>query len=453
MEDTAPDSVVTHTLWSWSATRGSSCLSSNPKKKKKKPATRPSPVDPDTGEALAEEFERLDLPLSFGSSRNRCPDPIDLLEEASFGSGESASRSDDDSLVAGGGDDWWSALVGPSLETSRGPPSVWLGSLDPDHGLPYYYSEETGDSRWELPLDGYVVPLVDLGALDCASGSSPLRRRLLPFTPKKTSKYWKKRYSLFSLFDSGVCLNTAAWYSVTPEGLARHHARKLTALFSASSRAGSPGERAQDRIRSNEAGSCSDEGMETEHGMAARRGMGLVVLDAFGGVGGNAIQFALCPDVSHVYACEIDGETAALGRHNSRVYGVHSKVDYVHCDCFHFMRSARARAARGANIVFLSPPWGGPRAVKMTKSQGNFTELESLGGLSVTTSAMVRAALEIAPVVALYLPKDTALSALDDVMREAGVEEYEVEKDYCGNHRNLRNFVAITVYISRLAKA
>ena len=60
-------------------------------------------------------------------------------------------------------------------------------------------------------------------------------------------KYWTQRYSLFSLFDSGIKMDEEGWFSVTPEPIAKHH--------------------------------------------ASRVGAG-VTIDCFTGVGGNAIQFA-----------------------------------------------------------------------------------------------------------------------------------------------------------------
>lgn len=38
-------------------------------------------------------------------------------------------------------------------------------------------------------------------------------------------RYWHQRYRLFSQYDEGVWMDEEAWYSVTPEGIARHLAR------------------------------------------------------------------------------------------------------------------------------------------------------------------------------------------------------------------------------------
>jgi hypothetical protein len=38
-------------------------------------------------------------------------------------------------------------------------------------------------------------------------------------------RYWHQRYRLFSRYDEGIWMDKEAWYSVTPEGIARHLAK------------------------------------------------------------------------------------------------------------------------------------------------------------------------------------------------------------------------------------
>jgi hypothetical protein len=64
----------------------------------------------------------------------------------------------------------------------------------------------------------------------------------------RISKYWYQRYRLFAKYDEGIKMDEEGWFSVTPETIAEHHASRCPAG---------------------------------------------VVVDAFVGVGGNAIQFAL----------------------------------------------------------------------------------------------------------------------------------------------------------------
>ncbi|NWR97698.1 TGS1 synthase, partial [Motacilla alba] len=124
-------------------------------------------------------------------------------------------------------------------------------------------------------------------------------------------KYWAQRYRLFSRFDEGIQLDREGWFSVTPEKIAEHIA-----------------------IRVSESFNCD------------------IIVDAFCGVGGNAIQFALTS--KRVIAIDIDPEKLRLARHNAEVYGVAERIDFL---CGDFMALA---AGLRADVVFLSPPWGGP---------------------------------------------------------------------------------------------
>ena len=55
-----------------------------------------------------------------------------------------------------------------------------------------------------------------------------------------------------------------------------------------------------------------------------------VVVDAFAGVGGNAIQFAFTCE--RVIAIDLDADRLALARHNAQVYGVADRIEFVHGD-------------------------------------------------------------------------------------------------------------------------
>ncbi|XP_043921473.1 trimethylguanosine synthase [Protopterus annectens] len=125
------------------------------------------------------------------------------------------------------------------------------------------------------------------------------------------AKYWAQRYSLFSRFDEGIKLDTEGWFSVTPEKIAKHIA-----------------------LRVRRCAGCD------------------IVVDAFCGVGGNAIQFALMG--KRVIAVDIDPVKIDLARNNAEVYGVSDQIEFV---CGDFMLLA---GDLKADAVFLSPPWGGP---------------------------------------------------------------------------------------------
>jgi len=132
--------------------------------------------------------------------------------------------------------------------------------------------------------------------------------------PKALHKYWHQRYRLFSLYDRGVLLDEEAWFSVTPERIAQHVA---------------------DRCR------CD------------------VLVDAFCGVGGNAIQFAFT--CNFVVAVDIDPAKIAMAKRNAEVYGVRDRIQFICGDFFKVIPELFA-----ADCIFLSPPWGGVgKAIKV----------------------------------------------------------------------------------------
>ncbi|KAL6517657.1 hypothetical protein OROMI_033358 [Orobanche minor] len=159
-------------------------------------------------------------------------------------------------------------------------------------------------------------------------------------------KYWFQRYSLFSKYDAGIKLDEEGWFSVTPEVIAARQARR-----------------------------CA----------GAR-----VVIDAFSGVGGNAIQFAkVC---GRVVAVDIDPNKVALAFHNAKIYGVQDHIDFIVGDFFQL-----APLLKG-DVVFLSPPWGGPSY----KAKEKFTLdlLKPKDGQS-----LFQVAQTITPNIIMYLPR------------------------------------------------
>lgn len=84
-----------------------------------------------------------------------------------------------------------------------------------------------------------------------------------------------------------------------------------------------------------------------------------VVLDAFCGLGGNAIAFARTCE--RVIAMDNNPTRLRLARHNALYHGVADRIEFVLCD---FVEWAKAHAESGhkdrepVDVVFLSPPWG-----------------------------------------------------------------------------------------------
>lgn len=95
-------------------------------------------------------------------------------------------------------------------------------------------------------------------------------------------KYYRYRYHLFSRWDQGIQFDETGLFSVTPESLALHTAVRCA---------------------------CD------------------VAIDAFAGIGGNAIQLART--CNHVIAIDLDQQRLRYLQHNSRIYGVQDKIDCI----------------------------------------------------------------------------------------------------------------------------
>ncbi|KAL4709274.1 hypothetical protein ACJJTC_013334 [Scirpophaga incertulas] len=199
-------------------------------------------------------------------------------------------------------------------------------------------------------------------------------------TPKML-KYWKKRHSLFHRFDEGIKLDLESWFSVTPESVAWHIAKKYA-----------------------------------YH----------TVIDAFCGAGGNTIQFART--CQKVIAIDIDPVKVEMARHNAGVYGVAERVHFVVGDFFALAPQLEA------DMVFLSPPWGGPRYADNYEY-----DLETMLEPK-PASELIDITRNITTNFALYLPRNTKTDQLLSIAKEIG-SSIEIEQSYLG-----KRYVAITAY-------
>ncbi|XP_047335069.1 trimethylguanosine synthase-like [Impatiens glandulifera] len=192
------------------------------------------------------------------------------------------------------------------------------------------------------------------------------RSRKVRFETKKKSKevkltfnsiekYWFQRYNLFSRYDEGIQMDEEGWFSVTPEDIAIKQADRCT---------------------------------------------GSVVIDAFAGVGGNAIQFAR--KCHHVIAIDIDPRKIELAINNAKIYGVEDCIDFIVGDFFQL-----APFLKG-DVVFLSPPWGGPSY----KGIHNFTldQLKPKDGRS-----LFQVSQSITPNIIMFLPRNVDLGQVEEL--------------------------------------
>ena len=195
---------------------------------------------------------------------------------------------------------------------------------------------------------------------------------------KRKSKYWHQRYRLFSRFDDGIKLDNESWYSVTPERIAQHIAKRFN------------------------------------HKNYS------VIIDAFCGAGGNTIQFASISPSIKVIAIDIDERKICLAKHNAKIYGVDHQIEFICTDYLVFAKTCRFKA----DAVFLSPPWGGPNYLK----QENYTlDMMSPNGVEVFEVTNTH----ITTNIGFLLPRNVDKNQLKDL---AGSEKcVEVEENLLNN--------------------
>lgn len=87
-----------------------------------------------------------------------------------------------------------------------------------------------------------------------------------------------------------------------------------------------------------------------------------ILIDAFGGAGGNTIAFAKSGKWKRVYAIEKNHAVLQCAKHNAKVYGVENKITWFEGDCFEILKNQLKDLAPYA-VIFASPPWGGKSAL------------------------------------------------------------------------------------------
>lgn len=192
-----------------------------------------------------------------------------------------------------------------------------------------------------------------------------------PFQEKPhLAKYWAQRYRLFSKFDRGIQLDEESWFSVTPEAIAEHIARRCKAD---------------------------------------------VVIDAFCGAGGNSIQFAMFS--RHVIAVDIDPKKIELARNNVSVYGVQDKIEFIVGDFLEIVLRLRG------DVIFMSPPWGGPSY----QEKGLF-DLKDVKPDIFQTFALCK---KVTNNIAILVPKNTDADQLAQLAGPGG--KVEIEQNLLNN--------------------
>lgn len=205
------------------------------------------------------------------------------------------------------------------------------------------------------------------------------------------AKYWAQRHRLFSRFDHGIKLDREGWFSVTPEKIAEHIAVRVQQSFPEAQ----------------------------------------LIIDGFCGVGGNAIQFALTG--KRVLAVDLDPLRLDLARHNASVYGVEDRIDFVQGDFLELAPDLHG------DVVFLSPPWGGPDYLSAQVFDLR-TMMEPEGFLIFQKAKL------ISDNIVYFLPRNADMDQVASLAGPGG--RVEVEQNFLNN-----KLKTITAYFGGLIKS
>lgn len=176
----------------------------------------------------------------------------------------------------------------------------------------------------------------------------------------------------------------------------------------------------------------------------------------------------------------------ALARHNAQIYGVADRIEFILTDYISFVRSqmslpsysdsesADHQQRRKFDVIFLSPPWGGPSY--LSGSAGDISASNENGASPPPSTAPEHPSYSLSSIqpihgaelfdltrkitknIAYYLPRNTRLEEISELLlqeksRAPGVgsspsvdEKVEIEEEWMGN-----KLKALTCYFGGLA--
>lgn len=146
-------------------------------------------------------------------------------------------------------------------------------------------------------------------------------------------------------------------------------------------------------------------------------------------------------------AIDNNPQRIAIARHNARIYGVEDRIEFILGDYTSFAASYPHRtSAKSIDVVFLSPPWGGPSYLTTAPSSSdkNRGPKYSLSALSpLPGSELIELTRNISNNIALYVPRNTDLHEVSKLTE--GEEKVEVEEEWMGD-----KLKALTCYFGEL---
>uniref|UniRef100_A0A2C9M2F9 Trimethylguanosine synthase n=1 Tax=Biomphalaria glabrata TaxID=6526 RepID=A0A2C9M2F9_BIOGL len=153
-----------------------------------------------------------------------------------------------------------------------------------------------------------------------------------------------------------------------------------------------------------------------------------IIVDAFCGAGGNTIQFAFT--CNKVIAIDIDQTKLDLAKHNAEVYGVADRIEFIHGDFQQLAPSLKA------DVVFLSPPWGGPEYLNK-----EVYDLDQMAGFNA--SELMELSRQVTENIVFFLPRNADTEKLTALAGEG--KRIEIEQNFLN-----KKLKTITAYFGEL---
>lgn len=188
-------------------------------------------------------------------------------------------------------------------------------------------------------------------------------------------KYWNSRYNLFSRYDNGILLTKELWYSVTPELISKFMAK--VASYSASGK----------------------------------------ILDIFCGGGGNTVQLLDCFD--QVIGLDNNDVHLKCTLNNATVYYdpafVTNHLKLIQCDWGaeddNMTKTLEYLKGERIDLVFGSPPWGGP-----SYSKHSLYDMDQLEPMPL--KELLLSLLPISQRIMLFLPRNSDIDQIERISQQ-----------------------------------
>lgn len=121
-----------------------------------------------------------------------------------------------------------------------------------------------------------------------------------------------------------------------------------------------------------------------------------------------------------------------MAKQNARVYGVEDRIEFIQGDFLELAPSLKA------DIVYLSPPWGGP-------AYGSIDLFDLKENIELDGFKIFQLAKNIAPNVVYFLPRNVNIEQVISLMDEN--TPMEIEQNFLNNRLK-----TVTAYFGDLAK-